>query len=484
MIKKLSKDIAVYGFSDFIFKIISFAIFPVYTHYFSVEEFGIINLVSTVAGLLAVFLSLGMNSALHRFYFDTELKPENRAVLVSSAFWTLTCWSAALTALILVFTYFIESYLYNTYSIPWVLLLYAFLAAIPQVLIQLSLDTIRLHFTPWKYTFLAAFNGLFTILLILFFVVILKQGITGYFSGQLVALTAVIPVCYLFLQKELKPFIDIGWIKKMIKYGYPLIFTGLAYWIFSFMDRWMLATFSNNTQVGLFSVAAKFATILLFMNAAFGQAWSPYVMKIYSEQPDYRTIFSRVLTYWFLILSITGIGLSVFGTELLMLTTPEPYWGASGVIGIIVIGLAFFGTTQITALGISITKNTQIFVVISWLVAALNFILNWLLAPEYGALGSAVATLVSYIVLTILYYWRSQKLHPLPYEYYKIFSIAFLLLLSLSVSFIFNTFDWNWLLVFYKIIFCGIIVFILFLLKILNTKEIISTFKSSFKTAK
>ena len=49
------------------------------------------------------------------------------------------------------------------------------------------------------------------------------------------------------------------------------IFAGIAYWIFGSMDRWMISILSDNVQVGLYSVAFKFASIVLFINTAFGK---------------------------------------------------------------------------------------------------------------------------------------------------------------------------------------------------------------------
>ena len=48
----LVKDTMVYGLSDLIFKFIAFAVFPIYTLYLSPEDFGIMELVIVLAGLI------------------------------------------------------------------------------------------------------------------------------------------------------------------------------------------------------------------------------------------------------------------------------------------------------------------------------------------------------------------------------------------------------------------------------------------------
>ena len=69
------------------------------------------------------------------------------------------------------------------------------------------------------------------------------------------------------------------WIKKLIIYGYPFIFSGLAYWIFGSIDRWMLAYLTDIKEVGIYSVAFRFSMIPMFLANAFGQAWSPLAIK-------------------------------------------------------------------------------------------------------------------------------------------------------------------------------------------------------------
>ena len=67
MLRNLIKNTAIYGLGDFVFKFIGFAVFPIYAHTFSVEEFGAMALVTTLAGLVGIFLNVGMNNSIQRF---------------------------------------------------------------------------------------------------------------------------------------------------------------------------------------------------------------------------------------------------------------------------------------------------------------------------------------------------------------------------------------------------------------------------------
>jgi O-antigen/teichoic acid export membrane protein len=83
-------------------------------------------------------------------------------------------------------------------------------------------------------------------------------------------------------------------------------------------------------------------------------------------------------------------------------------------------GVALSGTTQITAIGISLAQRTRLFATGAWITAMANLFLNVILIPHWGALGAAAATFLSYGLLTGLYLIWSQRLHPIPLEKRKL----------------------------------------------------------------
>lgn len=320
-------------------------------------------------------------------------------------------------------------------------------------ILQYSLDTLRLHFSPWKFMLLSGWRNLSGIALGLLFILVLKMGLLGFFLGNLLAPAISIPIGLWLIRKDLIWGFDREVAKEVVLFGYPFIFAGLAYWFFGSFDRWMLGTMADNAQVGLFSIAFKFASLLVFLNFAFGQAWSPFAIKIYADRPDYKLVFSRILSYLFFGLSIIGAGLTIFAREILRLLTPEPYWPAATVIGFLTLGMVFHGTTQITAIGISLEKKTHLISSAAWLTAVVNLALNWLLIPKWGALGSGVAIFSSYAVLTGLYLFWTQRLHPIPLEVKKLVFSLCIVISTLIFSTYINTIPWSDTIFFYKVLF-------------------------------
>lgn len=434
MLRSLGKDVAIYGLVDFVFRFVGFAVFPLYAHALEVEEFGLMTLVGTLVTLLGLAANAGANNAVQRFYWEPGQDRVEQRSIVSTGL-VLLAGAATLAVLAgLILSIALRAPLEQRYGISLVLAAVALLAILPEQLLQYTLDTVRLHFKPWKFVLISSLRNLLGTGLSLWLVLGSGLGVLGFFLGGLVAGALALPVALGLIRRDLGGAVSRGRALSLFRFGYPFMFAGLAYWLLNSLDRWMLAELADATELGLYSIAAKFAAALFFLNAAFGQAWSPFAMKIRRDRSDYRRIYASVGAGWFFVLAWAGCTLAVFSRELLHILTPPSYHAAAYPMALLAIGSVLFGTTQITAIGISISLRTQLFIRATWGVAALNFVLNLMLIPVAGATGAAIATVVSYAGLTLLYLHWSQRLHPLPLQAGKLGFSALCCCIALALA--------------------------------------------------
>lgn len=443
MLKALVKDTSIYGMIDFIFKFVNIAIFPIIAHYLSVSEFGVFALATTLASLIAVTFNCGLTNAVQRYYTDPVTREEEQPQFVVTGLLTLVVLSLFIGGISLFVTYVFKEDIYNNCQLPWILILLAIIGTLPTQIFQFSVDLMRLHFRPWKFALFSALQNTISVTLSLIFVTRYQWGISGYLLGVVVASMAVAPLSLWSIRRSLVWSFSWNKCKKLVSFGYPFIFAGIAYWIFGSMDRWMLAELSTTEEVGIYSTAFRIATIIIFINTAFGQAWSPHALMLYRSRPDYRTLYSNFFTMWFFFLTITATGLSLFSVEALRILMPQEYWSASQVVPYITFGMVLFGTTQITAIGISLEKKTYHFSISTWITAVVNFILNLYLIPIFGPRGAAFATFIAYGILTTYYLICTQAIHPLPLEYRKLFWCLVIFFGSLVFSVWVNSLPWS-----------------------------------------
>jgi len=419
MLRALSKDIAVYGLADFAFRFVGLAVFPLYAHALSVEQFGVLALATTLTALVGMAANLGTNNAVQRFYWEPGYERREQREIVSTGLALLIATAVAAVTASVAMAAVMRDVLQARYGIGLIVVICAVLTVLPDQLLQYSLDTVRLHFAPWRFVIISVLKNLLTTALSLWLVLGLDLGVLGFFVGSLIGGVVAVPVALAVIRHDLGARVSFVRARQIFQFGYPFVFAGLAYWLLTSMDRWLLAELSDPVQVGVYAIGARFAAAIFFLNLAFGQAWSPHANKMRRERANYRQLYAAVGASWAFVLSWAGCALAIFAPEILGVLTPPEYHGAAFPMAVLVMGSVLFGTTQITAIGISISRKTHLFARATWGIAALNLMLNIVLIPLAGATGAAIATAISYGVLTGLYLFWTQRLHPLPLEVSK-----------------------------------------------------------------
>ncbi len=429
----------IYGLADVVFRFVNFCTFPIFAHLLSVEEFGTIGLTLTISGLLSVFYG-GVHNTIQRYYFEEGISHERRKVLVSTSLLFLLISSLTLSLAFISILYPLRIALYDKFLLEWHYIVFSILTIIPTQISILASCVLRLNFSPWKFSLHTLCFNTFNVACGLFLVAGLNLGITGFILGAFIASILVLPIGLWFIKNELTWRFDVHFVREIMSFGSPFIITGVAFWVFNSMDRWMLGELSTLHELGLYSIALKISLILMMLKTAFGQSWNPHAYKLYESAEDYASTYSRVFTSWYFVLILCGTCLMLFSPEFFAYTTPREFSDANAIVIFSVAGIILFGTTEFSTIGISLKKETKYLAYGAWWGAITNVILNYMLIPSQGALGAAFATFISYGVLMIYYLYHSQRLHPIPLENRKLATNTALLGSSIILSFYFLKF--------------------------------------------
>lgn len=416
----LGKDIAIYGTSEFVFKFIAFAAFPIYAHLFSVADFGLWALLSVSATLLGYFANLGINQAVQRFYFDDVSNDMGTPIIVSTGLAQIFVSSVAIVTVAITASLLFAKASLAGYGISQLLLILAIANVVPDQLLQYCLDVLRMQFTPLRFAVLAFAKNVLGTALALVLVIKYDAGLPGLFFGIVFGTTMAVPLGLWLIRRDLGWKMHLPLTRSLFAFGFPLTFASVAHWVYTSIDRWMIADLSSAVELGLFSVAAKYATIVSFVIVAFAQAWTPFAIRSFRDDPDHNQLYAKVFSVWFFVLSFVGLGIGLFSREALMLFTPADFWPAATMLPVMAAGMALYGTLPVSSLGITLSKRTILGTIGTWLAALTNFIFNLWLIPRYGAMGAAIATLATYGLLAGYYLIWNQRLHPIALEWKKL----------------------------------------------------------------
>ena len=138
------------------------------------------------------------------------------------------------------------------------------------------LSFLRAERRAGAYAALAFFRAIFGTLLILFFVIVLDEGVLGVLigSGISAACATAIGVAILSRTASARPTIDRQLWRYMIAFSLPLVPAAVAGWTLSLSDRYVIGAVQGFQAVGIYAAGY---TIGLVMNALviqpFGLAW-------------------------------------------------------------------------------------------------------------------------------------------------------------------------------------------------------------------
>lgn len=415
MIRKLLKDVAVYGGADVLLKAVGFITLPIYTRIFPPEEYGVWAVVVAVAAVFGGVLGLGGDSAYARYFFEAKTERERQDV-TSTWFLFLAGWSAALTALALPLSGPLSRWVLGPGGDPRLVVLA--LLAIPVALINgLCGQALRNQFRASLFAALNVATTLLTVGLGLAAVLVLHMGIAGLLAGALAAAVLMLPVRLYAIRRLLRGSFSTRLLRALLAYGVPLVPTTLAYWVFTSSDRVMLARLSTVEQAGLYAVANGATSVLAFAVSAVAQAWSPHSILAYEREPERApALYGQVLTYLMAVFGVLAVGITAFAPEMLRVLTTPQFQGAAAAVGPLALGYMAYASTQVTALGISLTKRTGYFALYAWAAALVNVGLNLWAVPRWGMVGAAWSTTAAYLFLTVAYVVTGQRLWAVAYE--------------------------------------------------------------------
>lgn len=464
----LSKDSLIYGLGNAILKILALVTAPIFTRIFVPAEYGIISLIASIISFLSLFLLFGMDNAVFVSFY--QYKKEKKKVL-SSAFWFLFFWGFLLVIPASFFGNQISLLAFKTTSYR-IIFLITFWTAYLTLLISFAKVVFRLYFRAKTFAIVSIFNAIVVTGLMILFVLYFKNGLVGYFLGSLIGtfLTAVIAL-YL-IRADLKLAFSRKRLKEMIIFGAWVLPASLAFFVFDLSDRFFVSHYRGLTELGLYAIGINIASLIVFFSFAFGQAWSPQVMKMYfSSRKIYNQFVPRFFIYYLIFFFSLAALISLFGQEILKIFATEKFFGATVVIAPLALAMVFAATNQVTSLGINIARKAKYFSFYTALAAALNIILNFLLIPKFGMVGAAWATAISYLFLTISYFVISQRFIFLKLDWQKIIKLV---LLSLTVI-LFGSKLWLfgfWPNLIIKFLEFGFLLVLLYLLGVIEKQEI------------
>jgi len=426
-LKQLVSQGVIFGLTSSLQSALSFILLPLYTKYFSLDEFGGYNMLLVIAGLCNTIFYLGASSVLGRFYYDYKEKSQDKEI-VSAALWLSMLGGGILIGLALLLAQPISiHYLKDpSFSLPFVLCMIGNAMSYPVTTLTLLLR----YKKKSLFYLITTLSGLLlnfaiTISILMFTDIKVCAPFIGLICSNAIILTALI----FNSRADLTFKVSKQYYRTEIVFGVQFVLSSLLAYAYGSLDKFVIKEALSVADVGIYSLGFRIGSLYhILIYLPFTLVWSPLRME-YRKSEDNAFFIKKIATYYTIGSMIFIVACIVWGNDILAALFPQQEYAVSlQVFPLIMIGYLFYGWTDIFNFGVYVNNKFLYLSLVPIIGAIINCGLNILLLPRFGVAISAYIYMFTYFVAAMMLYAISNKYYKLPMEWIKLASAVMLIL--------------------------------------------------------
>jgi len=434
LFKSILQGSSLYSIAQVLPTATSLILVPVTTRFLTRADYGIQDLLSQVAIVLAALTGWYFSVALGYFYFQADPADRHRVVGTSVLGTTMLGLAACAICYPLAGTFSTAIFPH----IPATAYLRLMFLLMPLSFASDSLLTwLRVVDRPGTYVAISALRAITTIVCTIWFVGILKLHIWGVLystTASLLLSTIVLGVLWLLSQR---PAFDPALFVRIAKYAIPLGLSGIAMFIVHFGDSFILPHFRPYDDLGIYRLAYKIAMMISMIYGAFATYWGAQVFQVMRRE-DADTVFARLFTYVMLGISFCSLGIVVCARPALGKLAGPAFQDAWVLVPVLVAAyfvrcISEFMRSLFLAVG-----RPSLDAATTWIGAAVCLGGYAALIPKFGVWGAAYATLIAFGALAVVATVWTYRLRPYRVEGGRLAKIAVALGMSIAVWLLFR----------------------------------------------
>ncbi len=242
-LKSFGKNTVIYAIGNISLRLTSFLLIPIYTHYLTKTEFGLLQTILLTIQILIPITDLGMRTAVVRFFSDYEKKEKLKYLLGTSTL---------VNVLIGIFIIFLSqlipdeliSNFFETKLIPG-LILFTVITAVLQTLNINLIAYFRARNQSIIFSVISITTSIFLIIISYLFLVVYSYGIIGVLWAQSITfgLASLLIIIWLYYKHRLA--ISQKVLNLVIKFGAPLVLVMTGDLLVQTIGNYLLGYFNS-----------------------------------------------------------------------------------------------------------------------------------------------------------------------------------------------------------------------------------------------
>ena len=425
-LKLFGKNTVVYATGNIGARAGSFLLIPLYTHFLSLGDYGLLATLLISIQIMLTLMSMGMRTTLLRFTKEYQVNNRIDDLLGTSSLINLL---GSLIATGASFAFFIPFFRCVLHSDD--VYLYVGLACCAASLQSLNMHVIsyyraRQEAVKYMIAGVSAAALLFATSLVL--VCVFKLSVTGALLAVIITHGTILLIVSMDVFSKAGFAISMSMMPQLLRFGCPLLFSNCGELVIGAAGIYFLSYFAGLDTVAIYSLGYKLTQLLgMTVVMPFSLAFQPYVFANL-DTPGIKERISRLLTY--LVLAVMSMSfLILLGSQILLpLIAPPEYSSAYLVILLLLPGVAFVGVYYFGETLLGAVKKTHIIGLAMAICAVLSIMLNYLLIPILDWYGAAISLNMSYILAGFTLLVIGMRRFSLAVEWKRIYILGALML--------------------------------------------------------
>jgi len=182
--------------------------------------------------------------------------------------------------------------------------------------------------------------------------------------------------------------------------------------LFTNSDTIMLGFLSTDQEIGIYTAGSKICIMAFSVAGAFSTAIMPRMSFLLAtgSHEEYSALLHRTFDYLMMLVIPVALGIMLLADEIVSVIGGTAYREAGNIARIMSLGIIAYSIVVFIHYEVMGPQNNEKDVMKTTVISAvINVILNLVLIHFIGAVGAAIATLISKIIFAALCILKSQK---------------------------------------------------------------------------
>jgi O-antigen/teichoic acid export membrane protein len=438
MFRELVKKTGIYSIATISGRAMSIILLPVYTHFLTPSDYGVMELLDLTVNLVSLLLGARLGQAIFYFYFAANTK-EEKDKCISTAFLCSILLGASCSAISVTCAPELSRLVFGTAQYAHYLRI-VFLGFGLSLPVEVGYCSMRAFGESKRFVAVNLLTQLGTAALALAFLVLFRWGIRSLLAAAVCGFAGAALYAGWYLLAPIPVRLDFRLMLRLLRYSVPLGISGLAVFLVHYGDRIFLRTQVSLAELGVYSLAYKIGMLVSFCHAPFVLHWNSQICNI-GKRRDGETIFVRGFTYVSAGLSVVVVALSLGAVPGLRLMTTPGFYGASAMIPWVAVAYLLRSAGAHIQSVFTLAARPGLEARVNTVGAAACVAAYALLIPRFKVWGAIAATLVGFLVILVYGLVVARRLRPFQLEYRTLARIAVSTAASLTAFFLVSPAD-------------------------------------------